>query len=209
MTDPHCNDYTALIDATCRAHFRTIKRSLSEAYEMYVEDVSEADMAISLESAAYLTALCLVLEPRSVLDLGSGFTSYALRKVKGEVLESMEVVSVDTDADWLGKSREFSMAFGLDLEGFLTWEQLEQTERTFDLISFDIDHPPMRGTYLDKTLKRFVGPATFMLIDDMHFPKYRIFVHDALSAYNYAHVPCKQYTLDEFGRFGTLVHSIY
>ncbi|MGE4505097.1 MAG: hypothetical protein AB7D51_07090 [Desulfovibrionaceae bacterium] len=209
MTAPHCVDYTALIDATCMTHFRSIKQVLAEAYETYTSEVSEADMALSLEASAYLTALCLVTEPATALDLGSGFSSFALRRIKAEVLPNMEIVSVDTDAGWLQKSREFCLAYGLDGDNFLTWDQTGSLEASFDIISFDIDHPPARGSFLDHTLKHFVDPSTFLLIDDMHFPKYGIFVHDLLSGYNYAHVPCKHYTLDEYGRFATLVHSIY
>ena len=56
------------------AALNRIAVALRDPHEEFVSRVSSPDMAISLEAAAFLRALCEGLRPRRVLDLGSGFS---------------------------------------------------------------------------------------------------------------------------------------
>ena len=105
-------DYTSLVNARAR---------LEPIYTLYVNTVSSFQMALSLESAALVWALCDERRPAKIVDLGSGFSSFVLRhwaKVSGR---EVEVWSVDDDAEWLQKSKEFCASTGVSTEKFSTW----------------------------------------------------------------------------------------
>ena len=52
---------------------------LAKYYDDYITQVSSSSMAISLESASTIFTLVNFLKPKSILDLGSGFTSLLFR----------------------------------------------------------------------------------------------------------------------------------
>ena len=53
-------------------------------YEKFMKNttstVSSKGMALSLETAALVLLLCEIKQPKTIVDLGSGFSSYVLRK---------------------------------------------------------------------------------------------------------------------------------
>ncbi len=162
---------------------------------------------MSLNSAVTLVLLCKVLRPSSALDLGSGFSSWVLRFCRREFgLDNMEILSVDTHEGWLSKSADWVAAQGLDSRGFALWQDAE--DRPYDLVLLDIERPPSRNGYLPHTLTRFCSPGTHLVLDDLHVPSYRLFVHETLAAHNYRHVDLKRFTIDRFGRYASVYTDI-
>lgn len=196
------------IQAAFNSTNKEIRESLREAYEIYISVVSERDMAISIETAVLATVLCKVFKPKRALDLGSGFSSYTLRKYKADEDEDLEVVSVDTDTQWLEKSRQFCVDQGLDGSKFLDWDTLHDNGGTFDLVLFDIDHPPARRTFFIPTIRSHTDKSSIMIIDDFHFPKYRMFLLDALTEFDHEFINGRKYTFDEFGRYAVVVSGL-
>ena len=100
------------------------RRDLAAAHAAYTSSVSSPDMAVSLETASYLLAACRIMQPASILDLGSGFSSYTLRTYARDAKVACAVTTVDDEPAWLERSREFLHAQGLDARGLATWRYL-------------------------------------------------------------------------------------
>ena len=81
------------------------QHALSISYKRYTETISTPAMAISLQLAGTLDALCNLIRARCMADLGSGFSSFVFARYAAEV--GATVVSVDTAPSWLTKTREF------------------------------------------------------------------------------------------------------
>ena len=56
------------------------RRALGPSYIDYVFTVSGAEHAISLPLGAFVLTACETLGPTAAIDLGSGFSSYVLRR---------------------------------------------------------------------------------------------------------------------------------
>lgn len=160
--------------------------NLEKEYEYYTTNVSNKNMAVSLTCCSYLLHLINYFEPESVLDLGSGFSSFALRKYNKVFNKKLLIRSVDSDKIWLNKTKQYCKDKDLSSEGFFTWNRVESfndfykvgnmdTAR-FDLIFFDIDLTKNRPTYYKPVLKDLTKENTVILFDDMH----KISLFDAL-----------------------------
>ena len=81
--------------------------ALGPAYIEYVFTVSAPEHAISLPLASFVLTVCEAVDPVSAADLGSGFSSFVLRRFASERPAGLRVVSVDDDPDWLAKTAAF------------------------------------------------------------------------------------------------------
>jgi predicted O-methyltransferase YrrM len=99
----------------------TARRALFTAYEEYVTEVSTPGMAASLETSAYLDWLCRALRAESILDLGSGFSSYVVRRYAAETPCAVTVTSVDDDPEWLLKTEAFLRRHSVPVDGMTEW----------------------------------------------------------------------------------------
>ena len=170
-----------------------------------MDTVSEKDMASSLESCVMLMVLCKALEVKCAMDLGSGFSSYVLRRYKRDYEPEMTVYSIDTDGFWLDMSRGFCEQHGLDMQGFMLWEEREKISQKCGLIFLDIQDYPSRQEYLPEVAEHYCHPGTAVLLDDMQWPRYSAAVYEKLAGLDYAHLNLHDETLDGFGRFAKLV----
>ena len=98
---------------------------IKDAYEEYGTSVSTKAAAAAFEVCTFLMVACETIKPKSVIDLGSGFSSYVLRKYRQKYLKSMEVYSVDTWEKWLNKSREFARKQSVNIGNYLTWDKVK------------------------------------------------------------------------------------
>ena len=55
---------------------------IKKYYDKYVSEISTPGMAISLESSLTILSLLEYFKPKSILDLGSGFSSFLFRLYK-------------------------------------------------------------------------------------------------------------------------------
>lgn len=143
---------------------------LKDMYSYYTTNISNQSMAASLKCCVFLLCLYEALEPKKILDLGSGFSSYALRYFSGRFLPESEIYSVDSSKGWLEKSKQFSQVNTLDSEHFYHWDEIKNKKIPFELIFMDIDFSKNRVNYYEPVCKQFLAEKTFMLVDDMHKP---------------------------------------
>lgn len=84
------------------------RSSVSEPlHERYVTEVSNRYWAASLQLSAFLWHLCRTIDARSVLELGSGFTTYVFRRYAAESSHDVRVLSADTDEAWVERTLTF------------------------------------------------------------------------------------------------------
>jgi predicted O-methyltransferase YrrM len=174
---------------------------LRPTYLDYVSRVSWADHAVSLETAACLLQLCETFRPERVLDTGSGYSSYVLRRYARE--HGATVVSVDTDVAWLGRTAEFLEDMGLEAEGLATWEDFRSTRpEPFGLVFHDIEGA-LRVPTMEQVV-RLATPAGLVVFDDVHHPAVRREAHRVSDARGLRYVSMVAVTKDEIGRYSGL-----
>lgn len=188
-------------------HIEAIGPAIEPILDEYGRGVSSPDMAVSLHSAVLLAALCELRHPRRVLDAGSGFSSYVLRRFaagNGDG-DAAEVWSVDDNEQWLDATRGYLRDKGLDNERLLPWDQFTRTdEREFDLIFHDLGQTrAVRADTLPEVCAR-LGPGGLILLDDFHKHSYRARAHEILARDGFEVVPLRHHTLDRFGRYAAL-----
>src|SRR5262249_34193548 len=93
--------------------------TLHQAYTDFIQRISTPDMAISIRTGAFLRILCEQVQPASILDLGSGFSSFVLRSFAATC--GATVWTVDDDPAWLERTRAFLTAGGLDDSNMWLW----------------------------------------------------------------------------------------
>lgn len=186
--------------------------SIKEKYNNYINKVSQPDQAISLELALYLYEWCKLNEPRSIVDLGSGFSSYILRmyaKATGSL-----VYSVDDNLEWLNKTRQFLQQDNLNVENMMLWEEFKFIDNKFDFIVYDLGDIPTRKTEINFIFDKLNQNGTIIL-DDAHFddnhwsaahprfnnPTLRTMMESSLTQYNYNYISLYSQTVDTYGRY--------
>lgn len=187
-----------------------IKNLLEKDYNLYCNKVSTEIMASSLECVLLLLGLCM--DAKSVIDFGSGFSSYALRKFAKIYNKDIEIYSVDDDVEWLDKTRQFIEQNGLDSKNILPLDAaLKLIDRKFNVVFFDIAHyqDGTRQAIFPAVLNRFVENETKLLVDDLHIFDYFIFIYNYLTERcKYKMINTRPQTLDKFGRFSMLFTDI-
>jgi predicted O-methyltransferase YrrM len=184
------------ISARNRNEFAEILRG---PYMDYTQRVSPADMAISLQTAAFLFLLCEELKPARVLDLGSGFSSVVLRMF-ANLHPGTEVWSVDDDPHWIRCTREFLAACGLRTQNMVLWSELSHMPRVFNLVFHDLGSMAVRLSTLPVALA-LCDVNGVVVLDDMPKEEYAPHADRLLRQSDWSWRTVRSYTLDEFGRF--------
>jgi predicted O-methyltransferase YrrM len=158
---------------TQQAH--TIRQRLLPAYRAYTTTISPGRIAISLELAIFLHMVCEATRPNTILDLGSGFSSYDFRSYAKANAEfpAPVIYSVDQSAEWLDKTRRFLQHHDCDCHNLWTWDALVKHDTpAFDLVLLDLGDLGTRRRMLPRVVN-MCKPSGMLVIDDMHVPGYR------------------------------------
>jgi len=180
---------------------------IKKYYDKYVSEISTSGMAISLESSLTILSLLEYFKPKSILDLGSGFSSFLFRLYKKNAQYRVNIISVDHDIQWIQKSRIFLSYFKLDDENFILSDNFFQSKdknKNFDFILNDFSS----GSYRDKITRlipNFTNSNSCMVFDDMQNYKHKKAVMRVIMQNNYRYVDLKNYTFDFKNRYQWLV----
>ena len=118
-------------------------------------------MAVSLELASFLLFLAETVHPARILDLGSGFSSFVLRQVRGA-----SVLSVDDDANWLERTSEYLREKKCEDSNLALWnEVVQRSPEPYDLIFHDLALVEQRRATLPRVLEWSKG---WIVLDDGH-----------------------------------------
>jgi predicted O-methyltransferase YrrM len=143
--------------------------ALEPRYREYCATVSIEGMAASLGLATVLLRLCEITLPRTIVDLGSGFSSYVFRSWAATC--DARVISVDDDADWLERTADYLRARALPTDGLLTWDSFAAEPVPADLVLHDLGSMETRLRTLTEVV-RVVPPGGIVVFDDVHFRPY-------------------------------------
>jgi len=179
---------------------------LKPFYSQYVQRVSAADMAVSLRTASFLWAMCVGLEPKSILDLGSGFSSFVFRFYAKS--RSTNVWSVDDDPVWLARTRNYLATVDVPTDCLIVWNAFLSTTATFELVFHDLGNMQSRGRTLRHALARTNCHCGVLVLDDVHKEEYQVPMRDALANCRCRYLDAKAFTLDGFGRYCGVVTAI-
>jgi predicted O-methyltransferase YrrM len=185
------------------------RRELEPYYSEYVTTISIPVMAISLELAAFLDVMCMAHTPRRLLDLGSGFSSFVLRRYAGRDGAAVEVQSVDHAAEWLATTARYLERCGLGTSGLSTWSEFRSREHApFDLILHDLggpgdDHIGYRVAVLPEVLD-LLAPGGVLVLDDAHIPALGPAARRLLHARGCRYWSLKRFVQDHLGRWALL-----
>lgn len=180
---------------------RKPRDELREAHGRYLSlEPTDRAMTASLPFADVLAAWCRAVGPATIAELGTGFSSWVVRRWAPT---GAEVVSVDDDPEWLERSRAFVREEGLPEGEFVSWEAFRRRDRTHDLVVWDFGDVRTRASATPEAADR-VAPGGAMIFDDVH--KHRLWRR----ARRLARRPevegysLHALTLDEYGRYAWL-----
>jgi predicted O-methyltransferase YrrM len=183
----------------------TAARVLRRPYEEYIATVSRGDMAVSWETACLLYALASILRPRQALDLGSGFSSYVLRKYAAHSDHECRVTSIDDNRHWLGQTQAYLQKSGLDTHRVEAWDEFRRQAPVgqFDLVFHDLGDMELRAAALPLVLT-CLAPQGVLVLDDMHKLIYRRRAERQAAQEGWRVLSARRQTLDEIGRFSEI-----
>ncbi|MFZ1808153.1 MAG: methyltransferase domain-containing protein [Cyclobacteriaceae bacterium] len=180
------------------------KKRLQPYYEHYIESVSRADMAASVELAAFMFSICKINQFTKVLDMGSGLSSFVFRLYAKET-SGVRVFSVDDDVEWLDKTKDFLRHYELDIDNIFTLDHfLKSDETKFDCILHDLNFAEVRINYIEQ-LMSMVKSGGLVVFDDVHKPDYLFALLKKLNGIRCTIFNLKPVTLDSYGRFSLVV----
>lgn len=187
-----------------QAEIGSARKMLKPYYDYYIANISRADMAMSLELAAFVYALCEKKGFKALLDLGSGFSSFVYRLYASKH-EGVQVVSVDDDVKWLGKTRMYLRSQNLSDTRLLTLEQfLQEPIIRFDCVLHDLNFVEVRINYLQYVLAA-TADSGILILDDVHKPDYLYQAFEKLKKEFVTIYDLKPVTLDSFNRYALAV----
>lgn len=179
------------------------RHELLGSYETYIREVSRRDMAISLQLAAFLGVACEELQPSAILDLGSGYSSYVLRRYASSAFGAA-VHSVDDSEHWLERTRSFLSSQGLPPEHLEVWSIFSRKPVSgFDFILHDLGDMETRVASIDKVIK-MLAPNGILLLDDMHKQVYAAYARRLLASHSFEVLSLERFTRDRIGRYAAL-----
>ena len=159
---------------------------ISELHKSYLEYIGSSDYSISEESAQYLYDFVKEHKIKSVLDLGSGFSTHIF------ALAGAKVYSIDTDSTFLQKTAKWLDQHNLKAEFYL-FKGLPEKPKKWQLVFYDLGDFETRKANIYLPLER---ASKFVIYDDMDNPDYQ-----ALLAEKGIEVSVVPATLDGRGRY--------
>lgn len=180
---------------------------ITQKYHDYKKNISSGNSAISLELGLYLFEMTKSLNPKLILDLGSGFSSFVFRYVCKQNAGVMSCWSVDDSREWLDQTRKYLTNNSLDVHYIFEWRDfLNEKHPFFDLIFVDIRPISRRVESLDFLLE-ILSPKGKMVFDDFHKPHLSKPLLDYVSQRKLKLTSIKSSTLDSLGRYSVIIEK--
>jgi predicted O-methyltransferase YrrM len=187
-------------ETLCRVELSKIRPE----YESYITQISTVGHAVSWEAVQLLFVLAKSIKPKRILDLGSGFSSFALRHFSTYVQNGVEIYSVDDNEEWLQKTYGFLKSHDLPTDNLFLWPDFKLSDQDdFDLIFHDLGRMELRVESLPFVLS-LQSPAGIVVLDDMHKKPYRTMIKQEIENKNLSLHSARKFTLDKFGRFSQI-----
>ena len=178
--------------------------ALRSLHDRYVAEISSGAWAISWQSVRYLMHICNVLAPARVLDLGSGFSSLALRHYAASAGHAVSVVSVDDDPRWLDTTRNYLEAHGYSEGELRLWSEFSEAPGDpFDVVFHDLASGDLRESAMTVAV-RSLSPHGVIVFDDAQHLGHRRAAQQAARDGKLATYSLYRWTGDDIGRYALL-----
>jgi len=175
-------------------------------YREYISDVSSEIMASSLELSIFLLFMCDIAQPKRILDLGSGFSSFLFRFHALIAQEKPLICSVDDSKEWLIKTAGFLSTHQLPATNLMTWDAFSGRDMgIFDFIFYDLGPFEFRKNSLKTVLEKMTGAHGIVILDDMHSADYGLFVKRLLKNTRFEAYDTGCYTRDHYSRYSLML----
>jgi hypothetical protein len=187
------------------------ENEIRSVYEEYVNSVSSPIAAISIELALVSWQILNKMQPKIILDLGSGFSSYLFRLYQSKNANSKVsclVYSCDDSEQWLQRTYDFLKNKNLSTSGLFLWNEfLEKNSNVRpDFILHDIGHPRMRIQTL-RVVIDMCHCGTILLLDDIQKENIRQAVLTHVKTKELRCYDLSKLTFDKFGRYAWLARK--
>ncbi len=186
----------------------------------YCARVGHPNHAASVELITFMVVLARATQPKRVVDLGSGLTSWAMRRLSAEIAagegaildavggwpgDGFTVTSVDDSPEWLEKTRGYLGEQGVSTDDLHVWSEFIEGDvrGRYDLVLHDMGTMDTRA----RTLMQAVGLARaggVVVLDDMHKPDFRVGALRDLEGVGLPTLSAKAFTRDALTRFAYL-----
>ena len=193
---------TAVILQPSRDEITPICQDLWDVYKGYCLTISRRSMALSIETCSFALWLCEATRATRVADIGSGFTSYVLRRYAAD-RDDITVVSVDDNPHWLKQTAQFLRDHDLPATNLYGPEQWAAADLRFDLIVYDYASGNIREAGMAEACAKLSDTGVILFDDAQHAGHH----HQMAAACREAGMQLLDVfhqTVDETGRFATL-----
>ena len=157
--------------------------------------------AIDVEAGAYLIESLREVQPKVLIDLGSGFSTICIRHWVTHESPDSEVWTTDHNWKWLGQTAVALESMNLRTEHMhhqSNWLKL-QWRPVYDWMFVDHHNPATRvGEFLQYMAT--VARDSLVIFDDWQFPHLSIPIAEQLAGTHWAYQELPQ-TKDEYGRW--------
>jgi predicted O-methyltransferase YrrM len=177
---------------------------LQSDYDYYTTHVSDARWTIAPELIQVLWFLLEQMQPRVVVDLGSGYSSSLLRRYQSQ--HDCIVISVDDSAEWLEKTRAYLQHLNLPTDGLMLRDAFQEQVIQADIVLHDMGHAAGRIASMPNALASCVSGG-IVIADDMHKPAWRTAMLQHVRQRNLYIHDLTPIALDNNLRFGWLIHG--
>lgn len=179
-----------------------IYEALYLPHKEYVRTVSPRGMALSIDLCVYAWWLAEHTNALRVADLGSGFSSYLLRRYALE-RRGVEVASVDDSEEWLGRTEKFLVEHDVPTGNLWGPDEFRSYPELFDLIVHDYSSGEEREAMMVHAADH-LAPGGFILFDDAQHEGHRMAMCATARMYGFELLDVWEQTVDRVGRFGLL-----
>jgi predicted O-methyltransferase YrrM len=182
------------------------RQKILSYYHEYISEISSEIMASSLELSIFLLFICDIAQPKKILDLGSGFSSFLFRFHALNAPEKPLICSVDDSEEWLIKTAGFLTTHHLPATNLMTWDEFSGHDMgPFDFIFYDLGPFEFRKDSLNPVLEKLTGAHGIVILDDMHSADYGLFVKRSLKGTRFEDYDTGFYTRDHYSRYSLML----
>lgn len=170
---------------------------IMDTYDVYTHTVSDPSMAISYELARELHRICENVRPASVLELGSGFSTYVLSRSLPAA--DARLISVDDDPFWASKTEAFLKQQGVTHQKVEYIDAMPASLR-FDIVFLDLNYVEVRKDFLQVSYD-CCKEGGLLILDDAHKADYMTEILSCSRHWQGTLYSLRHRTLDSMGRY--------
>lgn len=184
--------------------------AIESVHREYCNNYSDEVFSISDKASIVIYNLICFLKPQTILDLGSGFTTW-LSYYAAINSEKTSIISVDSSWEWIVKNEEFLSKHNIDstIINYRTFNENPPDLPAGSLIINDIGDPDnlaLRESSLG-LISHYVRNGAVLFLDDIHKPSVKAAALRFIHENDFRFQDLCPITFDHFGRYSWLIFA--